>query len=275
MPLVSVVIPTYNRQYTLQRAIESVIHQTDQNWELIIVDDGSTDHTVDWIRHHYPRAKVFQQCHQGVSAARNHGIRQAKGDWIAFLDSDDAWLPAKLAHQMSRIRQDASIAIAHTNEIWIRKGVRVNAMKKHVKKGGWIFQHCLPLCAISPSSVIIHRQVFDHVGVFDETLPACEDYDLWLRIAVKYPVHFIETPLIEKYGGHSDQLSACYWGMDRFRIKSLHRLIQSGTITSSSDQQAAIAMLQQKSQIFIKGAIKHGNTREAVEYEAILNEYQN
>ncbi len=100
--------------------------------------------------------------------------------------------------------------VCHTDEIWIRNGRRVNARKKHGKKGGWIFQHCLPLCAMSPSSIMIHRDVFTALGGFDERLPACEDYDLWLRITARYPVLFTRQPLIEKYGGHDDQLSRKY-----------------------------------------------------------------
>ena len=109
-------------------------------------------------------------------------------------------------------------------------------MHKHAKAGGWIYTHCLPLCAISPSAVLIHRSIFDCVGLFNEQLPACEDYDLWLRICARFPVHFIPEPLIIKYGGHDDQLSRRYWGMDRFRIQALEDILASGVLTEEHRQ---------------------------------------
>ena len=202
---VSVIIPTFNRAAPLMRALNSVAEQTCAPLEVIAIDDGSTDNTAERIEQHFPHVRYFKQTNQGVSAARNTGIELAKGDWIALLDSDDEWLPGKLETQLAQLSQQREVLICHTEEIWIRNGVRVNQMKKHAKAGGWIFQHCLPMCAMSPSSIVIHRRVFDDVGVFDETLPACEDYDLWLRTTCRYPVLFIDKPLIRKYGGHDDQ----------------------------------------------------------------------
>ncbi len=181
MTTISVIIPTYNRAHTLSRALDSVLAQTHPADEVIVIDDGSTDSTVELLQNSYPNVTLIQQQNRGVSAARNSGIRASHSEWVALLDSDDEWLPDKLNKQLALVSQQPEYKIIHSDEIWIRYGVRVNQMKKHIKKGGWIFQDCLPLCAISPSAVMIHRSVFDDVGLFDESLPACEDYDLWLR----------------------------------------------------------------------------------------------
>ncbi len=162
--------------------------------------------------------------------------------------------------------------VCHTDEIWIRNGRRVNARKKHGKKGGWIFQHCLPLCAMSPSSIMIHRDVFTALGGFDERLPACEDYDLWLRITARYPVLFIRQPLIEKYGGHDDQLSRKYWGMDRFRIRALEKILATDSL-NADDHLAAVAMLREKAGIYLQGAIKRGKSAEIGYYRQLLKQY--
>ncbi|MES9888132.1 MAG: glycosyltransferase family A protein, partial [Candidatus Sedimenticola sp. 6PFRAG1] len=227
---ISVVIPTHNRATVLERALASVLTQTHPAMEVIVVDDGSEDRTRELLAQKFPSVRYLHQPNQGVSSARNLGIANARGDWIAFLDSDDEWLPGKLQAQKELLSNHPDIRICHTEEIWIRDGKRVNQMKKHTKQGGVIFRHCLPLCVISPSSVMIHRDVFEQVGVFDESLPACEDYDLWLRICARYPVAFIEQPQINKYGGHDDQLSRRHWGMDRFRLQALEKIIVSGEI---------------------------------------------
>ncbi|MES9936336.1 MAG: glycosyltransferase family A protein, partial [Sedimenticola sp.] len=227
---ISVIIPTHNRADLLERALKSVQAQTLPPLEVIVVDDGSEDHTREMVSEKFPRVRYLQQPNRGVSSARNLGISEARGDWIALLDSDDEWLPSKLASQKTRLESQPGHHICHTEEIWIRNGKRVNQMKKHTKQGGAIFQHCLPLCVISPSSVLIHKSVFREVGLFDESLPACEDYDLWLRICARYPVTYVEQPQIVKYGGHEDQLSRRHWGMDRFRLHALEKIITSGDI---------------------------------------------
>ncbi len=271
--LLSVVIPSHNRSNLLHRTLKSVFAQTYKHFEVIVVDDGSTDNTAELIDTHYPQITYIFQVNKGVSAARNAGISQAKGEWIVLLDSDDEWLPHKLQTQMDAAIKHPEHKIFHTDEIWIRNGNRVNPMKKHQKYGGWIFEKCLPLCAISPSSVMIHRQVLQKVGLFDESLPACEDYELWLRICSVYPVYFIEEALIIKYGGHEDQLSTKFWGMDRFRIKALNRIIQSGNL-SQQNKAAARNMLIRKLQIYIKGALKRKKRDEIQYYEKLLSSHQ-
>lgn len=255
---VSVIIPTYNRAHTLKRALDSVRQQTLPADEIIVVDDGSTDNTAALLQTEYPNVVYLPQANAGVSRARNTGIAAARNDWLALLDSDDAWQPQKLERQVEAFQAQNEYRLCHTDEIWIRSGKRVNQMNKHAKRGGWIFQHCLPLCAISPSSVLIHRNLLDDVGLFDETLPACEDYDLWLRIAAKHPVLYLNEPLITKYGGHDDQLSRRHWGMDRFRIQALEKIINHGEL-NADDRRAALAILEQKLNILLTGARKHGN----------------
>jgi len=269
---VSVVIPTYNRAHLLPRALDSVLDQALPAREIIVVDDGSQDGTETLVRQRYPQVLYLYQSNAGVSQARNRGIEAARGDWIAFLDSDDAWLPTKLAAQRATLREHRKTRICHTDEIWIRHGRRVNPMKKHAKCGGAIFRACLPRCIISPSASLLHRSLIGEVGNFDESLPACEDYDLWLRICATESVAFVPTPQIEKYGGHEDQLSRQHWGMDRFRIQALEKIIARRTLTAG-DLAAARETLAQKAQILASGARKRGKAERAAYYESKRAEY--
>ncbi len=270
-PQVSVIIPTYNRRELLPRALRSVLLQENVIYEVIVIDDGSTDGTGEMVRKDFPQASYFHQENQGPSAARNRGIEKARGEWIAFLDSDDEWLPGKLLAQLDFFQQNPGLKIAQTEEIWIRDGKRVNPMTKHKKYGGWIFEKCLPLCVISPSAVMIHRDLFEEVGLFDESLPACEDYDLWLRIAARHPVGLLETPYITRYGGHQDQTSHKYPAMDQFRIQSLIKILKTGVLnTEQSD--AARKMLTEKSRIFVQGALKRKKTDAAARIENQVRE---
>ena len=256
----SIIIPTYNRAHVLARALESIYAQQTTsfivNLQVIVIDDGSTDNTAQLLEEQYPEVEYYYQINQGVSAARNLGLKHVKCEWVALLDSDDEWLPTKLERQFSALHE-SELLVCHTDEIWIRNGVRVNQMKKHAKSGGWIFKKCLPLCAMSPSSIIINRSVFTDVGEFDAKLPACEDYDLWLRICAKYEVAFVEDKLINKYGGNEDQLSRQYWGMDRFRVVALEKIL--ATKLSDTNFEAAKAMLIKKLQILLNGAKKNDN----------------
>ncbi len=272
MTTISIIIPTYNRADFLKEAIDSVLAQNYQDFELLIVDDGSIDHTRELISRYGERVRYLYQENQGVSSARNRGIRSSSGQYVAFLDSDDLWLPEKLEQQLAVMRQQPELRLCHTEEIWIRRGVRVNQKKKHQKHGGYIFPYCLPLCVISPSSVLLRRNVFDDVGYFDEVLPACEDYDLWLRITQHYPVHFIETPLLMKRGGHEDQLSRKYWGIDRFRIQALEKLLQAKTLTPEQAEQT-LQELQRKCDIIAKGCLKRQKTDEWEYYSQLPKQY--
>ena len=255
---ISVVIPSYNRRHTLERALQSVFDQTSPVDEVILVDDGSTDGSSEMVRQLFPEVKVLTQPNYGVSAARNRGIAAARFAWIALLDSDDSWLPQKIDQIRRAQKLEPEFVLYHSDEIWIRRGVRVNPMQKHRKSGGWIFEQCLPLCAISPSATVISKSTLESLGMFDEKLPACEDYDLWLRLCHRFPVYYIKHPLITKYGGHDDQLSQQYPAMDRFRIRALHRLL-TNEILKPEFRHAAETMLLRKLDILLNGAIKHQN----------------
>lgn len=270
-PTVSVIIPTYNRSTSLLHAVRSVITQSHPPDEIIVVDDGSTDDTADLLHSHFPTVHYHYQKNRGVSAARNAGISAARNTWLAFLDSDDVWHPTKLERQLAAVANSAD-KVCHTNELWIRNGHNLKQQKKHKKFGGDIFRHCLPLCCISPSSVIIHRDVFEAIGTFDEQLPACEDYDLWLRICARYSVHYIDEPLLTKYGGHDDQLSRRYWGMDRFRIRSLAAIIDHGELCTN-DRNAAITEIIRKIDIYLIGLRKRARQDEEVTYTSMRERY--
>jgi len=263
---VSVVVPTFDRASVLPRALDSVIEQTRLPAEVIVVDDGSTDATAELVESRFPGVRLLRQENLGVSAARNRGIEASTGEWIALLDSDDEWQPRKLERQVAALGDQPDMRVCHTDEIWIRHGRRVNPRHIHAKHGGWIFEHCLPLCAMSPSSILIHRSVFEAVGIFDEDLPACEDYDLWLRICSRYPVLYLGEPLVVKYGGHEDQLSRQVWGLDRFRIRALEKVLEAGHL-GPPEWQAAAATLLQKIEVYLAGVRKRGRLEEAAEYE--------
>lgn len=240
--------------------------------EVTVIDDGSTDGTEAMLRREFPQVNYCYQQNLGVSAARNLGIQQTSGDWLALLDSDDEWLPEKLAKQKAALTAQPEYKICHTEENWIRNGSEVAVPKKYAKTSGWIFTDCLPLCAISPSTVMLHRSVLTDVGLFDTELPACEDYDLWLRISANYPVLLIEQAQINKHGGHQDQLSQAFWGMDRFRIKALQKIIEAGQL-SEQNRQSAVTMLLKKARIYLNGVEKRGKTDEVNYYRQLIKRY--
>lgn len=271
VPRVSVVIPTYNRWPMVGEAIESVLGQTYPSFELIIVDDGSTDETVARLNKYHSRLRLISQGRKGVSAARNAGARGARGDLLAFLDSDDLWRPKKLAFQADFMELHREIAVCQTEEIWIRNGVRVNPRAIHRKPAGDIFLSSLDLCLVSPSAVMMRRDLFMALGGFDEALPVCEDYDLWLRIAIDHQVALIAEPLVIKRGGHADQLSHSVWGMDRFRVIALQKLLRLDI--SRARREAAVDVLRRKVRILANGARKRGKEPEALACEAMLTEF--
>ncbi len=268
-PQVSVIIPTYNRGWIIKEAIDSVLAQDYTEFELIVVDDGSTDHTADVLDSYRNVIKVLSQKNKGVSAARNRGIAEASGKFIAFLDSDDLWLSQKLSAQIEFFTQTPDALICQTEEVWIRNGLIVNPKKRHKKPSGMIFEPSLALCLVSPSAVMIRRSLLEIVGNFDETLPACEDYDLWLRISCRFPVYRIDTPLIIKRGGHEDQLSASF-GLDRFRIRAIKKIIESGFL-SKRQYAAAVKTLKEKCNIYAAGCRKRGREEEAMYYISLSN----
>jgi glycosyltransferase involved in cell wall biosynthesis len=273
MPKVSVIIPTYNRLPMLKEAIHSVLNQNFEDFELIVVDDGSTDGTAEEIRKYGGRVKLLLHSeNRGVSVARNRGILHARGKYIAFLDSDDLWVKEKLKIQVAFLDENPHFPFCYTDEIWIRRGKRVNPMVKHAKYSGWIFEKCLPLCTISPSSAVMRKTLFPKVGLFDEALPVCEDYDFWLRISARFPIFFINKKLIIKRGGHSDQLSNRSWGNDRYRVMALEKLL-SEPYTTQEEREMILREMKRKCQILHRGFLKRGKEMEGKHYQEIMRRY--
>jgi glycosyltransferase involved in cell wall biosynthesis len=267
---ISVVIPTFNRLIYLERAIKSVLNQTVDVNEIIIVDDGSNDGTSEFINSNYPDLKYIFQPNRGVSAARNMGIAAAKSNWIAFLDSDDEWVNNKLKEQVTQLELNPEINFCHSNEIWIRNGSEIKQKNNHKKFGGLIFDKCLDKCLISPSSVICRKSLLNNLKGFDEDLLICEDYDLWLRLTSQNPVLFIEKPLIIKYGGHQDQLSTNNGGIERYHIKSLEKLIKQDF---PHEQKILIKnMLINKIRIYANGAKKRGRIKTYYKFIKRIND---
>lgn len=267
---VSIIIPTFNRAWTLETAIDSVLTQDYENREILVIDDGSTDQTPLLLEAYKDQVRVFTQANKGVSAARNLGIRQSRGSFIALLDSDDRWEPGKLTCQMEFFNAHPDAMICQTEEIWIRKGKRVNPKVKHRKPSGMIFEPSLELCLVSPSAVMMRREIFERKGLFNESFPVCEDYDLWLRIAVDTPIYLIDRPLTIKTGGHRDQLSASH-SQDRYRIQSMLDLVAS-KVLSPAQETAARKVLRKKCMIYAEGCIKRGRNEEGNAYLKIGHE---
>ena len=273
MPQVTVILPTWNRAKWLKKSVESVLSQTFQDFELIVVDDASTDSTEEVLESYSGKIRtIFLPENFGVSTARNTAIVQSDSKWIAFLDSDDFWHAEKLEKQIKQSKIFPEYKIHFTDEIWIRNGIRVNPKNKHLKKEGWIFKQSLALCLMAPSTVMLRRVLLERHGMFDEDLPVCEDYDLWLRLTAYNPVLLLNEKLMTRHGGHSDQLSKKLWGIDRFRVQSLLKILSQENLRSE-DRTAAIRMLRKKCEILIKGFRNRGNMKEIRVYQNIAQKY--
>ncbi|MGA2400840.1 MAG: glycosyltransferase [Syntrophobacteraceae bacterium] len=271
--MISVIIPTFNRAMLLVEAVRSVLDQKDapEDLEIIVVDDGSTDNTGEALATLPGKFGYIRHEHSGVSAARNLGISISSGEWIAFLDSDDLWLPGKLRAQMNFFSDNPDVLLCQTGEIWIRNGRRLNPRKYHQKPQGYCFPLLLERCLVSPSAVVAHRRLFDLVGLFDESLPACEDYDLWLRIGWRFPIGLVEKPFVIKRGGHPDQLSATIANLDKYRIEAILKLIGTAAL-DAAQRNAAEQILEKKRRIYSDGCRKRGNISEAQRMDAFVRE---
>lgn len=255
-PVVSIVIPTFNRAGPVCRAVDSVLRQSFRDFEVIVVDDGSTDRTRQWLgRFSDARLACFMIPHAGVARARNVGATRARGEWLCFLDSDDVWREHKLRAQLRAHAQNPGWLISQTDDVWIRNSRRVNKMKNHSCRGGDIFAESLKRCLICSSSVMLRMELFVRSGGFDESLPTCEDYDLWLRLTREHPVGFVAQVLVTKFGGHADQLSKAFPVMDHYRLLALEKLLRLGGLSPSQEDlvRREIAL---KSAIVANGRLK-------------------
>jgi glycosyltransferase involved in cell wall biosynthesis len=268
-PGITAVVPVYNREHTIRQAIDSILSQSCPPEEIIVVDDCSSDNTRNILQSYGNRiSPIYLPKNKGPAHARNEGVKHAKTDWIAFMDSDDYWEKKKLADQIRFITKHPFYQIIQSEEKWIRKGVRVNPCKHHKKPEGWIFDVSIERCLVSPSTVLLKKSLFDKFGGFDEDLPVCEDYDLWLKIARRHPVGLEPGLNVTKHGGHKDQLSAKYPAMDRFRVRAL-----TGILKSESDpayRQIISKVLKKKLNILIDGYIKRDKTGDAENCRKIL-----
>ena len=194
MSKVSIIIPTYNRRDYITTALDSVLGQTYKDYEIIIVDDGSSDDTKEVIRPYGEIIRYFYQENRGIAAARNRGIRESRGEFIALLDSDDYWHPEKLKRQVNYLTENPQYGMVATRCSSIAPDGTFRK-KNRPGKSGWILTDIFKSNFIRTSSALITRKCLDTVGLFDESLPECEEYDLWLRIAKDFPIAFINEPL--------------------------------------------------------------------------------
>jgi glycosyltransferase involved in cell wall biosynthesis len=273
VPAVAVVVPVRDRAGMIGDAVASVLAQTFRDVALVVVDDGSTDGSdaaaaraiaaAPW------DARVLRTAPAGVAAARNAGAAAVDSAWIAFLDSDDLWLPAKLATQMAWLAAHPAHRIAQTGERWLDRGRHRNPRARH-RKEERLFPRCLERCLVSPSAVVIRRDLYEALGGFDESFPVCEDYELWLRIALREPVGLVDEPLVVKRGGHADQLSRSTWGLDRWRVAALLKLLD-GAALDDDERRAVVAVLRAKCDVLAGGATRRGRADEAERYRSLAD----
>ncbi|NIP38549.1 MAG: glycosyltransferase [Candidatus Dadabacteria bacterium] len=265
----TVIIPTFNREDFISSAVDSVLGQTFYNFELLIVDDGSTDNTAQMLNEYSDnRIRYFYQENRGISSARNKGIEESKGKYIAFLDSDDRWIPEKLERVSEYINKFPDIKIFHTNEVWYRNSKLLNQKKKHKKPDGYVYFHALPLCCVGMSTAVVKKELFDEIGKFDESLAACEDYDLWLRTTYKYEVRLIPDALTIKHGGRPDQLSSQH-SLDKYRIASLDKILKSGVLNNEQFEKTREELIK-KCKIYVSGLEKRKKLEEVKHYQDLI-----
>jgi len=270
---ISVVIPVYNRWGLLCSALSSVIEQTYYPSEIIVVDDGSDTPVTPELKEKFPQVQFIRQPNGGVASARNNGIKKSTGSWIALLDSDDQWEKTKLEKQVALLTKHSGLLAVHTGEKWMRNGNEVIPPAYLDKSSKTLWERSLKNCLICPSSILLHRTLFDEIGWFDESLPVCEDYDFWLRLLLHTELGLVEERLVDKHGGHPDQLSTTTWGMDRYRVQSLEKILTSGSLPENK-QDALISALSEKLSILAKGAAKRGKMEQAKQYREVLQKYQ-
>jgi glycosyltransferase involved in cell wall biosynthesis len=194
---VSVIIATHNRAAQVAEAIDSVLAQSLKVREIIIVDDGSTDDTLRQLSRYGSRIRTYHQSSQGASVARNNGIRESRGQWIAFLDDDDVWLPEKIELQMQIAEQNPNLGLVYCSDHAVDEQLRILYTRNALAMNrGDVFEQLLVKNFIFTSCVIARRDAIEHAGLMDPGLTYGEDLDLWLKIAAHHPVDFAPEPLV-------------------------------------------------------------------------------
>jgi glycosyltransferase involved in cell wall biosynthesis len=252
----SVVVPTCNKREQVAQALQSALAQTYRNFEIAIVDDGSTDGTpahvfrtfgaepkaIDIVSHLNPAAlrpffhhfvhdgvtfKYHYHTNRGLAAARNRGIRHARGSYVAFLEAEDRWDPTHLETQLAFLEANQGARISRVGEHPGRTCPRGRRPGRAERASGWLFASALENCPASISCAVIHRSCFTECGAFDENLPACEDYDLWLRLSARFPIYYVDGPEVVHRSPRAE-ISPHAWTWDRFRVYALEKSFQSG-----------------------------------------------
>ncbi|KAA3598467.1 MAG: glycosyltransferase [Calditrichaeota bacterium] len=256
---VSVIIPAFNRTKLLLRAVSSVLSQTYRDFELIVVDDGSTENLSEVSKLVAENGHIFistENC--GVASARNFGASISSGNWLAFLDSDDKWLPTKLEEQIKFSESFPKTKIFHCNESWFRNSQQVSPKIDFKPAQGKCFFDSVKFCNISASAVFLERAFFEKLGGFDEEMAICEDYDFWIRASLESEVRLLEKFLVEKYRLKENQLSSSQPAIDRFRVYSLVKILLK-EVLNSERRKAILEQISLKSEILSKGAKKRNN----------------
>jgi glycosyltransferase involved in cell wall biosynthesis len=224
-PLVSVIIPTYNSASFLPHSVESVLRQTYDHFELLVVDDGSTDNTQEVLAPYRDSIRYLKKANGGPSSSRNLGITEARGEFIAFQDSDDIWFPQKLALQVEHFRQNPILGVVFTGSQHFNENglLDSNIGNGYAPPTGMIFDKLLTDHFIAMSSVMVRRSCIDEVGAFDESLIGAEDYNFFLRLARRFPYGFINEVLVQKRL-HESNLSDNLEQMCEDEIKNLDKI---------------------------------------------------
>jgi glycosyltransferase involved in cell wall biosynthesis len=273
--MVTIICPTYNRRNRIENTLNSVRGQHYRRFQLILVDDGSTDGTGDRVKDLRESfgLRYLRLPHSGMPGkVRNAGARLATGRYLAFLDSDDQWKPEKLARQIAFFEEHRDLRICHTREIWRRGDKIVSQAGQRHKRSGYIFPDALKKCIIGPSTVMMRRGLFEEFGGFREDMEIAEDYELWLRITARYPVGYIDEPLVVKQGGHPDQLSEKYGQIESFRIRALLLNLEDGTFVGEK-RELAVRELARKCEIHARGCERRGKSEEARRCREIASRY--
>lgn len=199
MPMVSIILPTYNRAHLISRAIRSLLQQTYQDFEIVIIDDASTDNTKEVINSfNDPRIRYLNhEINRGLSAARNTGIKASKGEYLAFQDDDDLWTKDKLEKQMHIFDENAKIGVVYSGIIRIKSGKEIyEHPPDNVKKNGYVYKEVFYDLPIYMVTAVIKKSCFDKIGLFDESLPSFEDKDIFIRLSKHFEFRLVDKPLV-------------------------------------------------------------------------------